>query len=68
MKFTDLKPGRRYELATGQVCAILRIDGRGRERAVFVDCMVRLVTGGPLMRWIRVSRFAAIVSRELPKF
>jgi len=67
MKTTDLKAGRRYELATGQVCAIRRIDSRGRERAVLIDCPVRFVPGGPFMRWIKATRFAAKVKRELPK-
>jgi hypothetical protein len=65
MKSTELKVGRSYELETGQECTIQQIAGDGRNRAVRVDCLVRLTPSGPFMRWIKSARFAACVKREL---
>jgi hypothetical protein len=41
MKTSDLRIGSAYELKTGQITTIKQISGHGRNRRVFVDCMVK---------------------------
>lgn len=64
MKTTDLRIGASYRMRDNQECTVVKIIGRGRNRAVKTEPALRTV--GINRHWLSIRDFAARVIEEIP--